>query len=107
MYKRDMSDLLLEFAQGYPVIGVTGPRQSGKTTLVRSLFNHLPYLSLENMDTRFQALNDPRAFLKKYTEGAIFDEVHYAPEIVSYLQEIVDSSRVMGRYVITQGHKIL
>lgn len=101
MYLRTLSGVIKRFAQIYPVVGITGPRQSGKTTLARTLFPNIPYVSLENLDTRYQAESDPRAFLDVYKDGAIFDEVQHAPHILSYLQEIVDMDSRKGRYVIT------
>ncbi|MGL9779334.1 MAG: ATP-binding protein [Wolbachia sp.] len=101
MYLRSITPVLERFSKLYPALGITGPRQSGKTTITKTLFKHLPYVSLENIDTRFQAQNDPRAFLANYRHGAIFDEVQHVPELLSYLQEIVDESSVKGRYVLT------
>ncbi len=101
MYTRAISPVLKRFASLYPVIGITGPRQSGKTTLAKFLFPHLPYVSLENLDIRLQAQTDPRAFLAHYHDGAIFDEVQNVPELLSYLQEKVDEDSRKGRYVVT------
>jgi hypothetical protein len=101
MYSRDVTEILVRFSGLYPVIGITGPRQSGKTTIAKFVFPNLPYVSLENIDIRLQASRDPRAFLAKYLEGAIFDEIQNAPELLSYLQEIVDFNPLKGRYVIT------
>lgn len=101
MYQRLITPTLLRLSKLYPILGIIGPRQSGKTTLAKMLFNHLPYVSLENLDIRAQAQNDPRAFLEQYKAGAIFDEVQHVPELLSYLQEIVDASPEKGRYVLT------
>ncbi|WP_395462978.1 ATP-binding protein [Wolbachia endosymbiont of Cantharis cryptica] len=101
MYLRSITPVLERFSKLYPALGITGPRQSGKTTIAKTLFKYLPYVSLENIDTRFQAQNDPRAFLANYQQGAIFDEVQHVPELLSYLQEIADESPVKGRYVLT------
>lgn len=101
MYKRSISAILGRFASIYPAVGITGPRQSGKTTLARETFPHLPYVSLENLDRRLQAKNDPRGFLSLYPEGAIFDEVQHVPELLSYLQQILDETPLKGRYVLT------
>lgn len=102
MYKRSLAPILLRFAKLYPIVGITGPRQSGKTTLAKTLFKKLPYVSLENLDIRALAGGDPRAFLHKYQDGAIFDEVQNAPELLSYLQEVVDNEpKKKGRYVLT------
>jgi predicted AAA+ superfamily ATPase len=80
---------------------ITGPRQSGKTTLSRLLAPELPYLSLEDPDTRVFATEDPRAFLRQVADGAILDEVQRAPELFSYLQGVVDADRRMGRFILT------
>jgi predicted AAA+ superfamily ATPase len=86
---------------GFPILTITGPRQSGKTTLSRLLAPHLPYHSLEDPDTRAFATGDPRAFLRQVADGAILDEVQRAPELFSYLQGVVDSERRMGRFILT------
>lgn len=87
---RELSSVLEEAYQYFSVITVTGPRQSGKTTLIRNLFPHLPYYSLESLDIRSFAENDPIAFLNQNEEGMILDEVHNAPDLLSYIQGIVD-----------------
>jgi len=86
---------------GFPILTITGPRQSGKTTLSRLLAPELPYLSLEDPDTRAFATEDPRAFLRQVADGAILDEVQRAPELFSYLQGVVDADRRMGRFILT------
>ena len=83
---------------GFPILTITGPRQSGKTTLSRQLAPDLPYFSLEDPDTRAFAKEDPRAFLRQASDGAILDEVQRAPDLFSYLQGIVDSDGRMGRF---------
>lgn len=87
---RELSSVLEEAYRYFSVITVTGPRQSGKTTLIRNLFPHLPYYSLESLDIRSFAENDPIAFLNQNEEGMILDEVHIAPDLLSYIQGIVD-----------------
>ena len=101
MYFRQLSQTLERLALFYPIVGIMGPRQSGKTTLARSFFKNLPYVSLEDLDTRAIAQGDPRGFLNNYPQGAIFDEIQHVPELFSYLQGIVDNSQKKGRYVIT------
>jgi len=101
MLARRLSQTIQRLAKGFPVIVLTGPRQSGKTTLVQVLFPDKPYLSLENPDIRMFANDDPRGFLSRYPEGAIFDEVQRAPELLSYIQGIVDASRTVGQYILT------
>ena len=88
--RRELSAVIEEAYRYFSVITVTGPRQSGKTTLIRNLFPHLPYYSLENLDVRSFAENDPVAFLNQHAEGMILDEVHNAPNLLSYIQGIVD-----------------
>ena len=90
MIPRQLSEKLIAVRKKYPVIFLTGPRQSGKTTLLNSIFNDLPYFSLEEPDVRQFALNDPRGFLSNMPRGAILDEVQRVPHLFSYLQTIVD-----------------
>lgn len=90
--KREMEDTVLEAARYFPVITVTGPRQSGKTTMLRHIFPHLRYYSLEDLDTRNFAVEDPVRFLHLHEEGMILDEVHHFPDLLSYIQGIVDES---------------
>lgn len=87
---RELSSVIEEAYRYFSVITITGPRQSGKTTLIRNLFPKLPYYSLENLDVRSFAENDPIAFLNQNPEGMILDEVHNAPALLSYIQGIVD-----------------
>ena len=101
MIDRDAKDTLLRLSKGFPIVAVTGPRQSGKTTLVRSVFFDKPYVSLEDLDIRRFAEDDPRAFLAAYPDGAIFDEAQRCPDLFSYLQTIVDVNPQMGRYILT------
>ena len=101
MIPRSISATIQRLAAGFPVVVLTGPRQSGKTTLVKQLFPDKQYLSLENPDVRLFANEDPRGFLARYPEGAIFDEVQSAAELLSYIQGIVDEQRTAGRYILT------
>lgn len=91
----------LLLAANYPVLTITGPRQSGKTTLARHLFNSLPYFSFENPDIRALAGNDPRKFLDQMPLGAILDEVQHVPGIISYLQQIADEKGLDVLFVLT------
>lgn len=88
--KRDLEVTIQEAAKYFPVITVTGPRQSGKTTMLKHLFPHLHYYSLEDLDTRSFAMQDPLRFLHLHDEGMILDEVHNYPELLSCIQGIVD-----------------
>lgn len=101
MIPRHATPRLLELAKYYPIVAITGPRQSGKTTLARAAFPGKPYTSLEDPDTRALATHDPRGFLAQYPDGAIIDEVQRVPEIFSYLQTRVDGEQRMGLFVLT------
>jgi predicted AAA+ superfamily ATPase len=101
MLPRDALTTLLGLARGFPIVALTGPRQSGKTTLARQAFAELPYVNLEDLDTRELALSDPRRFLAHHAEGAIFDEVQRAPGLMSYLLGVADADTRMGRFVLT------
>jgi uncharacterized protein len=101
MIPRFLDPTIHLLAKGFPVVVLTGPRQSGKTTLVRATFPDKPYLSLENPDLRLFANEDPRGLLARYPDGAIIDEVQRVPELLSYIQGIVDDQRTPGRYILT------
>lgn len=101
MIERTLHAHLAAVAGRYPVVTLTGPRQSGKTTLCRMAFPDKPYKSLENPATRELALEDPIGFLDRYPDGAIFDEVQRAPQLLSYLQGRVDEDPRPGRFVLT------
>ena len=99
--RRLIEDKVLELAGYYPVVTITGPRQSGKTTLVKLLFNKKEYVSLENMSNRTFADADPEGFLEKYSKGAVIDEIQRAPDLVSYIQTNVDENDSVGRFILT------
>jgi predicted AAA+ superfamily ATPase len=101
MIRRVLEDKLRALSARFPVVTVTGPRQSGKTTLCRATFSHLGYVSLEAPDVRAYALQDPRGFLASHRKGAILDEVQRAPDLLSYLQGEVDERPEPGRFVLT------
>ena len=105
MIERNIAPVLLQLATQYPVITLTGPRQSGKTTLTRRLFSDKAYVTLEDPDTRRFATEDPRGFLMQFAQGAILDEIQRAPELTSYLQGMVDADPKPGRFVLTGSHQ--
>lgn len=108
MIARHLTPKLHHLAEGFPVITLTGPRQSGKTTLVKSAFPNHAYISLENIDTMTAALEDPRRFLAAHAEqGVIIDEAQRAPELFSYLQSFVDESATMGQFILTGSQNFL
>ena len=107
MIIREAQKKLLDLASKFKCVAVTGARQCGKTTLVKQTFNELPYVSLENMDTRQFALYDPRGFLQTYVNGAIFDEIQRTPQLFSYLQEFLDNTNKKGRFILTGSNNFL
>ncbi len=107
MIPRTASEKVKSLAQSFKAVAIIGARQSGKTTLARSCFPDKTYVSLENPDTRNFALEDPRNFLKKYQNGAILDEVQRTPELLSYLQQILDESEEKGKFILTGSNNFL
>jgi len=101
MIKRDIEPICLELFRHFPIITITGPRQSGKTTLAKKLFPGKPYVNLEFPDQRLLASTDPRAFLNAFPDGAILDEIQRVPELPSYIQGIVDEKQQNGLFVLT------
>lgn len=102
MIQRSLGPIILHLAKQYPVISITGPRQSGKTTLAKILFPHHAYRNLENPDVLAVAQADPRTFLKLATKDRmIIDEVQRFPDLLSYMQDEVDTQKLPGRYIIT------
>ncbi|WP_396155373.1 ATP-binding protein [Flavobacterium sp.] len=107
MIQRAAQHKLTQLGDTFKAIAVIGPRQSGKTTLVKVTFPEKPYLSLENPDTRNFALEDPRGFLQNLPNGAILDEVQRTPLLFSYLQEILDNSNQKGLFILTGSNNFL
>ncbi len=101
MIRRIAEETLKRMLVGFPVVTITGPRQSGKTTLAKAVFSNRPYVSLEEPDIRQAAMDDPRSFLNRFPAGAVLDEVQRCPDILSYLQTRVDADRRMGQFILT------
>jgi len=101
MIPRAAQKTLLRLARGFPIVAITGPRQSGKTTLAKLTFPQKPYLSLEDPDIRASAENDPRGLLTGFPTGAILDEAQRVPQLFSYLQTKVDEKIIPGMFVLT------
>ncbi len=106
MFQRLMEKELLEAAQGYPVLTILGPRQSGKTTLVKKVFSEKKYFNLEPHDVREAVKADPRKFLSQLKEGAILDEIQNVPELLSYIQVYVDEAEINGMFILTGSHQM-
>lgn len=105
MIKREMAAKARELWSKYPVLTLTGPRQSGKTTLARSVFPDAEYVNLEDPEMHALALSDMREFLRRHPAPAVFDEVQYVPELLRYVQAAVDEARSPAQYVLTGSHQ--
>ena len=101
MIERRLLPVARKSLRGFPVVALTGPRQSGKTTLARVLGGARPYASLEDPDVREYATNDPRGFLAQFPDGAVLDEIQRCPALFSYLQGVVDADGRMGQFILT------
>ena len=106
MVDRDIESRLKMLARQFPAIVLTGPRQSGKSTLCQKVFARLPYVTLESPDVRAFSLEDPRGFLKQFPKGAVLDEIQNSPQLPSYLQEIIDRDPAPGRWILTGSHNL-
>lgn len=107
MLKRDASSTLLNKTKHYPVLALTGPRQAGKSTLAKTLFPNKPYCSLEDLDNRQFASEDPKRFLAQFKDGVILDEVQHVPALFSYIQTIVDEDQRTGLFVLTGSQQFM
>lgn len=106
LFQRMAAGVLKKSAEHYPVVTVVGPRQVGKTTLVRDVFSSKPYVNLEDPDVLTFARNDPRGFMDQFPQGVILDEIQNAPLLLSYIQVIVDERKQNGLYILTGSHQI-
>lgn len=106
MIKRKIENTIRKLIKNYPIITLTGPRQSGKTTLLRSIFQDLPYVNLESPDVRQLAYDDPKGFLNNYPNGAVLDEVQKVPDLFSYIQVMVDDNKDL-RFILSGSHNFL
>jgi predicted AAA+ superfamily ATPase len=107
MIFREIETVALQHAGEFKAIAITGPRQSGKTTLARHVFSRKPYATLEDPDVRDFALADPRGFLAQFPDGAVLDEVQRVPQLFSYLQDVLDRSRHRGQFILTGSQQFL
>lgn len=107
MITRILGAKISQSAEKMPVIAVTGPRQSGKSTLIQQLFPTHTYLNLEDIELRQFALSDPKGFLQNTGKKAIIDEVQYAPELLSYIQVITDREKIAGQFIISGSQNLL
>ncbi|MEN9423235.1 MAG: hypothetical protein RL122_618 [Pseudomonadota bacterium] len=105
MIQRHILPILLARAAQWPVVTVTGPRQSGKTTLCREAFPNKPYSNLERPDTRDFARTDPRGFLSQFPDGAVIDEIQRVPDLLSWIQVLVDEKNTAGQFILTGSHQ--
>ena len=107
MISRKISAVVQKLARNFPALSITGPRQSGKTTLCRALFPERAYINFEDLSERERFTRDPKGFISQYTEGAIFDEVQRVPDLFSYLQVEIDRDRSPGRFILSGSQNFL
>jgi predicted AAA+ superfamily ATPase len=107
MYHRSISDILLSEYEKYPVLAILGPRQTGKTTLARNLFSRLAYVSMEDPDNRRFAMDDPRGFFNRFDGSLIIDEVQKSPDLLSYIQTIVDQPGNKRKFILTGSESLV
>ncbi|MFP4515023.1 MAG: ATP-binding protein [Parcubacteria group bacterium] len=107
MIKRKLTKEILQLKKEFPIVTIIGPRQSGKTTLVKDIFKNYKYVSFEDPDIRELVKDDPRGFLKQYDKNVIIDEVQRVPEFFSYLQTHVDKTKKKGSFILTGSHNYL
>ena len=105
MIERELKNEILGMSKIYPIITIIGPRQSGKTSLIKSLFPNKTYVNLEQLNERNLAKEDPERFMERYEKGAILDEIQLVPELLSYIQVIVDEKGYPGQFYLTSSHQ--
>lgn len=104
--ERELTSKLLELSSQYPVVSIIGPRQAGKTTLTRLVFDRFHYANLELPDIRNLAATDPRAFFHRFAPPVIIDEIQREPQLLSYIQDWVDNNRVNGQFILTGSNQL-
>ncbi|MDD4158872.1 MAG: AAA family ATPase, partial [Proteiniphilum sp.] len=107
MVRRNITDKILSMGNKFPIVTLTGPRQSGKSTLLKTVLPDYNYVSMEDPDNRLFALDDPRGFIKTYPDKTIIDEVQRVPELFSYLQTHVDHENRGGMYYLAGSQNFL
>ena len=108
MIKRIIESKSRHLSKKYPVITITGPRQSGKTTLVQSIFRDHSYYTLENPETRSVIQNDPQGFFQTHqSKKLIIDEIQYIHELLSYIQVITDEKKIQGQFILTGSQSLI
>jgi predicted AAA+ superfamily ATPase len=107
MIKRDLTPKIIELLEKFPIVAITGPRQSGKTTLSKFIRPDYKYVNLENLSDREFAKTDPIGFLQTYSNGVIIDEIQNVPSLFSYLQIVTDERNINGEYIITGSQNFL
>ncbi|MHC4443461.1 MAG: ATP-binding protein [Planctomycetota bacterium] len=107
MIQRDLTERVKAAAKAFPAVTITGPRQSGKSTLCRTVFPHRAYANLELPDVRSFALEDPRRFLAQFPDGAVIDEIQRCPDLASYLQGLIDEDPQPGKWILTGSQNLI
>jgi predicted AAA+ superfamily ATPase len=107
MIQRDIHNKVQQLSKKFPVVTITGPRQAGKTTLAKMAFPGYNYVNLEHPETRTIALEDPKSFFMQYPAPVIIDEIQRAPQLLSYIQVIVDEQKTNGLFILTGSQQLL
>ena len=107
MIPRELTSKIIELLDKFPIVAITGPRQSGKTTLSKMIKSNYKYVNLENLSDREFAKTDPIGFLQTYQKGVIIDEIQNVPSLFSYLQVVTDERNINGEYIITGSQNFL